>query len=80
MWQAVKPGGLILIEGFHINQARLASGGPGDPGTLLSETVLQQDFPAAEILRLERVPTRVEIDGKFTGEGAAIHFVARKKA
>ena len=78
IWQAVKPGGLILIEGFHIDQAKLDNGGPGDPGTLHSEMMLQKDFPGAEILRLERVPTQVEMNGKFTGEGAAIHFVARR--
>jgi len=78
IWQAIKPGGLILIEGFHVDQAGLDSGGPDDPAMLHSETSLQQDFPAAEILRLERVPTRVEMDGEFLGEGAAIHFVARR--
>jgi len=78
MWQAIKPGGLILIEGFHVDHARLDTGGPNDPTILHSETSLQQDFPTAEILRLERVPTTVAINGELLGEGAAIHFVARR--
>jgi len=78
MWQALRPGGLLLIEGFHVDQVKLDSGGPSDPALLLSETVLHEDFPEAEILRLEQVPTRVEIAGVYQGEGAAIHCVARR--
>jgi len=78
MWQAIKPGGLIMIEGFHVDQASHDSGGPKDPTILLSECGLQQAFPDAEILRLERVTTKVEIAGENLGEGIAIHYVARK--
>jgi len=80
MWQALKPGGLLLIEGFHVDQAGLNSGGPSDPTLMLSETILEQEFPEAEILRLEHFTTRVETAGVCQGDGAAIHFVARKPA
>ena len=46
MLQALKPGGLLLIEGFHVDQVGLDSGGPSDPTLMLSETVLEQDFSA----------------------------------
>jgi hypothetical protein len=78
IWQAIKPGGLLLIEGFHVDQIKRDSGGPSDPSILHSETRLQSDFPDAEILRLEPVTTRVEVNGQYQGDGAAIHFVARR--
>jgi hypothetical protein len=78
MWQAVKPGGLVLIEGYHVDHIKLDCGGPNDPDMLLSETLLQQDFPQADILRLERVATQVEMNGDYLGEGVAMHFVARR--
>lgn len=78
IWQALKPGGILLIEGFHIGQIQMDTGGPTDPAMLLSEDILQRDFSAANILSLQQVPTQVTINGQYKGEGLAVHFVARK--
>ncbi len=77
-FQALKPGGLLIIEGFHADQQRLDSGGPADPDLLLNEDLLHHAFPTAECLRMDRVTTRVMLNGNDQGEGAAIQFVARK--
>lgn len=77
-YQALKPGGLLMIEGFHNDQCQLSSGGPADPLVLLSEDILEQSFPEAEILRMECVATQVMLNGTSQGDGAAIHFVAQR--
>jgi SAM-dependent methyltransferase len=75
---ALKPGGHVLLEAFHRDQAGCASGGPTDPDLLYTLEAIEQDFAAFEMLKLARVETDVVLDGKSQGKGFAVHFVARK--
>lgn len=84
MWQHLKPGGLIVIEGFHTVQATLNSGGPRDSDLLLDEDGLREDFCggqySTEIVTLTRVTTQVQMNQHNQGDGAALHFIARRAA
>ncbi|MCA6215133.1 class I SAM-dependent methyltransferase [Ideonella sp. B7] len=42
--QALKPGGRLLLEGFHPEQLRHHSGGPKDPDMLMTLADLRHDF------------------------------------
>jgi len=74
---AIKPGGLILIEGYHTEQCKLGSGGPKDPSLMLTAELLEEDFPGMTILHSAVLPTEVIMDGKEYGKGVACHFVAQ---
>ena len=44
MRQSVKPGGLVLIEGYGLGQPAYGTGGPSSPDKLYSERLLRQAF------------------------------------
>jgi 2-polyprenyl-3-methyl-5-hydroxy-6-metoxy-1,4-benzoquinol methylase len=41
---ALRPGGWLLLEGFHPQQLQHRSGGPKDPATLITPELLRDDF------------------------------------
>ena len=43
-WSWVKPGGRLVVEGFHRDQLGLTSGGPKDVAMLFEETTLASDL------------------------------------
>jgi hypothetical protein len=78
MIDALKPGGLLMLEAFHRDQARLGTGGPSDPGLLYTLHELEVAFADCLILTLEQTETDVEVDGRCNGRGSVVHLVARK--
>jgi SAM-dependent methyltransferase len=78
MIAALKPGGLIMIEAFHIDQLQYGTGGPPDPEMLYCKDILEEDFRDLEVLELKQEVTDVVIAGKPTGQGASLCFVARR--
>ena len=56
-WNALRPGGVYLVEAFHPRQRSLGrtSGGPQDPSMLVSAEDLLADLPEAKPLILEEV-------------------------
>lgn len=75
---ALKPGGLFLLEAFHREQLACASGGPGNPELLYTLETIKEDFAGLTPLKLARVDTEVVLGGESRGKGVAVHFVARK--
>lgn len=57
---ALKPGGVLLLEAFSPAQLGKSSGGPQNPELLYSEEMLRGDFSDARILKLETA--RVVLD------------------
>ncbi len=79
---AIKPGGLIVIEGFRPAQIELQkledSGGPSDVRMLFSPEMLRADFASFEVLQCDETETMLEEGPFHTGRAAVIRFVARK--
>ena len=73
----LKPGGLLLLEGFRKEQLEYASGGPQEAEMLFSEETLRADFGMLDILRLEESVEPLN-SGRHQGEGALIRLIARK--
>ncbi len=80
MAAALKPGGLLIIEVFHVEQLRYGTGGPKDPGMLYDENLLLEEFAGLEVLKIEREMTTVVKAGEPDGEGMTVRFVARRPA
>jgi len=79
MFGALKPGGYLMLEAFHKHQATLASGGPNDPDMLYSCSELRRVFARARIVELEKVATRVVMEGADHGPGSAVYLVVCKR-
>ncbi|MDX1499677.1 MAG: class I SAM-dependent methyltransferase [Woeseiaceae bacterium] len=80
-WRALRPGGLLILEGFssrqHACRKAGATGGPKDPERLFSAGMMQADFPGAEFHVLEDVDEQFE-GRTHGGRCAVLHVVAQK--
>lgn len=76
--KSLKPGGIVLLEGFHKEQIGKFSGGPPNKEMLYDETELQNDFGVLDDLKIER-SDRVLNEGPFhQGMAALIRMSGRK--
>lgn len=80
--RALRPGGLIVIEGFRpaqiAYQEKYDSGGPSDERMLFSPDILRGDFEGFEVLTCDETETVLDEGPFHTGRAAVIRFVARK--
>ena len=62
--QALRPGGLLILEAFHPDQLPLSSGGPKDVAMLYTLAMLRADFAdMTELLAEETDPVLDEGSG-----------------
>jgi cyclopropane fatty-acyl-phospholipid synthase-like methyltransferase len=77
---ALKPGGLLLLEGYRPKQLEYATGGPKQLDQLYTRELLLEAFGALEIVSLEEHDSMIEEGSGHAGMSALIDLVARKPA
>lgn len=77
---ALKPGGLLLMQGYRPEQLANGTGGPSDPDALYTEALLRGAFPDFEILSLTAHDVELSEGSAHAGPSAVIDLVARKPA
>lgn len=80
MLDAVRPGGLVLLEAFRPEQLGRSSGGPPVRDMLYDADTLRADFAEADILELEEVETELDEGSFHHGPAATVRLVARRPA
>lgn len=78
MLDSLKPGGLLIMEAFHTDQIKYASGGPPVPEMLYTAAMLEQDLAAAEGLELQEAVTELREGIYHNGTAAVVHGVWRR--
>lgn len=78
MKQAVKPGGLLFLQGYTPAQLALGSGGPSALENLYTEAMLQEIFADWKILRLHAYEDEITEGKAHMGRSALIDLVAQK--
>lgn len=78
MRQALKPGGLLLLEGYRLEQLAYGTGGPKDPENLYTAALLREAFADLEILHLAEYDAPIEEGSGHRGMSALVDLVARK--
>lgn len=78
MRQALKPGGLLLLEGYRPEQLAYATGGPSAEENLYTESLLRQSFADMQILELTAYDAAVAEGDAHSGMSALIDLVARQ--
>ena len=78
MAQALKPGGLLLLEGYTPKQLEYRTGGPSQVGNLYTEALLREAFRDLEILELREYEAELEEGWRHAGRSALIDVVARR--
>ena len=78
MTQALKPGGLLLLEGYRPEQIAYGTGGPSAAENLYTEPLLREAFAGLEILELHSHDTVIHEGAGHDGLSALIDLVARR--
>ncbi|WEK05036.1 MAG: class I SAM-dependent methyltransferase [Candidatus Devosia phytovorans] len=79
MMQTLKPGGLLLLEGYTPRQLDFGTGGPKQLDQLYTEELLREKFAALEIVELAAYEAELEEGSRHIGTSALIDLVARKR-
>ncbi|MFN3547879.1 MAG: class I SAM-dependent methyltransferase [Mesorhizobium sp.] len=80
MKRTLKPGGLLLMQGYRPEQIEYATGGPRARENLYTRALLEEAFAGFEILRLDEHDSEIHEGPGHAGMSALIDLVARKPA
>ncbi|EHQ51566.1 MULTISPECIES: class I SAM-dependent methyltransferase [Ectothiorhodospira] len=78
MLEALKPGGLLLMEAFHPEQMDYHSGGPRDPGMLYNGVMLREDFVGGEFMELAELAVELDEGPGHRGRAAVTRALIRR--
>jgi cyclopropane fatty-acyl-phospholipid synthase-like methyltransferase len=78
MKKCLKPGGLLLLQGYTPRQLEYGTGGPPVAENMYSETLLREAFADMEILHLAEHDSAINEGSGHHGMSALIDMVARK--
>lgn len=76
--QALKPGGLLIMQGYTPKQLEYGTGGPPFAENMYTEALLREAFGDWEILHLAEHDEVIEEGAGHNGTSALIDLVARK--
>ena len=78
--RALKPGGLLLLEGYTPKQLEYRTGGPSQVENLYTAPLLREAFHDLEILELREYEAELEEGERHAGRSALIDLVARARS
>ena len=76
--RTLKPGGILLLQGYRPEQVAYATGGPGDPGHLYTRDLLEDAFADLSSLDIREYDAAVEEGDGHSGLSALIDLVGRR--
>lgn len=80
MANLLKPGGTLLLEGFHTTQLGRSSGGPRELSMLFTPEMLRADFSDFHIQQLEVATVHLNEGPFHQGEAVVVRLLAQKNA
>ncbi|MBB5213729.1 class I SAM-dependent methyltransferase [Parapusillimonas granuli] len=78
MVQALKPGGLLILQGYTPKQLEYKTGGPGVLSHLYTADMLREAFAALRIVELVEYEAELKEGDRHTGRSALVGLVAAK--
>jgi cyclopropane fatty-acyl-phospholipid synthase-like methyltransferase len=78
MLRALKPGGLLILQGYRPKQLEYQTGGPSSVENLYTAETLREEFSAMEILHLAEHDDEIFEGEGHCGMSALVDLVARK--
>jgi len=79
MKRALKPGGLLLLQGYRPKQVEYGTGGPSSAANMYTAEILREEFADLEILHLAEHDSVIEEGVGHKGLSALVDLVARKR-
>jgi cyclopropane fatty-acyl-phospholipid synthase-like methyltransferase len=77
--RCLKPGGLLLLQGYTPRQLEYRTGGPSQAENLYTEAMLRDSFADMDIVQLREHDSVIREGTGHSGMSALIDMVARKK-
>ncbi len=77
--RALRPGGLLLMQGYTPKQLEYGTGGPGTRDNLYTPEMLREAFADWQIERLEAYDAELSEGTKHVGMSALVDLVARRR-
>lgn len=74
----LKPGGMLILEGFHTSQLGRSSGGPRDLSMLFTSEMLEADFAGFHILHLGVEEVLLNEGTYHSGAAKVVRMLAQK--
>jgi hypothetical protein len=78
MKRALKPGGLLIIQGYTPKQLQYATGGPKERDRLYTRQMLEQAFHDFSDVRISEEECEMHEGIAHSGMSAVINLTARK--
>jgi SAM-dependent methyltransferase len=75
---ALKPGGLLLMEGYHRRQLEFGTGGPADAANLWTRDLLERAFSDFSSVQITEEDRELAEGHHHVGMSALVDFVGRK--
>ena len=79
MQATLKPGGVLVLQGYTPRQLELKTGGPGVLSHLYTADALREAFAAMEIVELVEYEAVLDEGARHRGPSALVGLVARKR-
>ena len=79
MIEALKPGGLLVLQGYTPMQLQYGTGGPGQLSHLYTADLLRQAFAGMEIVELVEYEAELAEGVRHAGRSALAGLVARRR-
>ena len=76
----LKPGGLLILEGYSPKQLDYRTGGPSELDHLYTRELMESSFAGMEFLELKEYDAVLNEGARHSGMSAVIDLVARKNA
>jgi cyclopropane fatty-acyl-phospholipid synthase-like methyltransferase len=76
--KTLKPGGLLLLEGYGLKQLEYRTGGPSNPAQLYTRELLEQAFGGFSSLDIREYDAELHEGERHAGLSALIDLVGRK--
>ena len=74
----LKPGGVLVIQGYSTAQLKFNTGGPGELDHLYDEALMRASFPGYEVLDLQTYEANIAEGTAHNGMSGLVGFVAKK--
>jgi SAM-dependent methyltransferase len=77
--QTLKPGGLLILQGYRLEQLNYGTGGPAEPDHLYTEPMVREAMKGMDILEVVSYDEQIKEGKAHAGMSALMGVVARKR-